>query len=511
MSKPEVAINFLLNTWGKQCRTGDYVFLCSRDPNNPRSWKDHPIRYDSTIKKRIQKLLKQFPADHYDLYFCPLPFSEPKRKKELVKRTKLLWQDLDYANPQYFDKELMPTTYWESSPGRFHGLWELEKTYRKSGLPDIETLNHDLAYHVGADRGGWDFTQVLRIPGTRNHKYEEKTLITYKRKDGDPVPYKKLRSIVKRYEKKELQSVEPLQEGDVDQILAKWGAKLPRTILQMLMQDYAPVGERSDTIWYLENKLYEIGLTPEEIFTLIKNSAWNKYKGRHDENERLQRELEKIIADAGNPEKMEQMKRYDGVDLEGDGVTLRVDSYRGVMGDISSLPGWLVEGCWARRSHGSVAGEPKSFKSTYVMDLAISVASGEPFLGKYPVIESGPVIYVQNENADWILNDRMQKMIVHRKLDGRMSRTGEKTFEIQFPKDLPLYFINQQGYLLNHPLHQKMMEQLIEEVKPILVIFDPLYLMFDGDVNSAKDLNPVLNWMLKIKNDYRTGVIAIHH
>src|SRR5690606_41428795 len=64
---------------------------------------------------------------------------------------------------------------------------------------------------------------------------------------------------------------------------------------------------------------------------------------------------------------------------------------------------------WARRSHGIVAGEPKSFKSTYVMDLAISVASGEPFLGKYPVIESGPVIYVQNENADWILKDRIDR------------------------------------------------------------------------------------------------------
>src|SRR5690606_7810068 len=42
-------------------------------------------------------------------------------------------------------------------------------------------------------------------------------------------------------------------------------------------------------------------------------------------------------------------------------------------------------------------------------------------------------------------------------------------------------------------------------------ILDPLYLMFDGDVNSAKDLNPVLNWLLRMKNDYGIGVMVIHH
>jgi hypothetical protein len=45
----------------------------------------------------------------------------------------------------------------------------------------------------------------------------------------------------------------------------------------------------------------------------------------------------------------------------------------------------------------------------------------------------------------------------------------------------------------------------------VLVVFDPLYLMFEGDVNSAKDLNPVLNWLLSIKNEMNTSVMLIHH
>jgi hypothetical protein len=42
-------------------------------------------------------------------------------------------------------------------------------------------------------------------------------------------------------------------------------------------------------------------------------------------------------------------------------------------------------------------------------------------------------------------------------------------------------------------------------------MFDPLYLMFDGEMNSAKELNPTLQWLLDIKNKYNTSVMLIHH
>ena len=52
------------------------------------------------------------------------------------------------------------------------------------------------------------------------------------------------------------------------------------------------------------------------------------------------------------------------------------------MGAEEQAHGWLVEGWWGRQSQGIVAGQPKVYKSTYVQDLAVSVASGRPFLGK---------------------------------------------------------------------------------------------------------------------------------
>jgi hypothetical protein len=500
-------ISFLNGIWKNQCNKGEYVFIATRDPKNPRSWKDHPLQFGPNLRSQLRDVLRQYSSDKYDLYWCPLPFSGPKRDKELVKRSNYLWQDLDYANPKDFPN-LKPTIYWESSPDRFHGLWQLDQVY---DISQVENLNRDLAYHVGADKGGWDLTQVLRIPGTRNHKYKEKPEVEFRLQDGKPYQLKNLRKSIPEIKRVEIDSIGKLQEGDPKSILKEWSPKLSKKILSMLLIETAPVGERSDKIWFIENKLYEAGMTPEEIFTLIKNSAWNKYRGRHDEDERLQSEMEKIISQtvdkAQNPDK----SRLSDIDLSEIGQSLLIESYQDVMGKMNSYPGWLVEGFWARRSHGIVAGEPKSFKSTYVVDLMLAVASGEPFLGKYPVLEPGPVIYVQNENADWIIKDKIQKVIANRNLAGSYRRKGNRKIEIKFPKDLPFHFINQQGYQLDDPTHQAILEELVKQIKPVLVVFDPLYLMFSGDVNSAKDLNPVLQWMLHLKNTYKTGVIAIHH
>jgi len=58
----------------------------------------------------------------------------------------------------------VPTIAIESSPGRYVGIWLTDE-------PASEQINRRLTYAIGADRGGWDLTQVLRVPGTISHKY----------------------------------------------------------------------------------------------------------------------------------------------------------------------------------------------------------------------------------------------------------------------------------------------------------------------------------------------------
>jgi len=109
-----------------------------------------------------------------DVYFCPNIFSRPRRSKDLMLPSKWLYADLDKVDPAEvgpkYGSILRPSIAWESSPGRYQALWELDRFLD----PELHsTVNQKLTYLIGADKGGWDRTQVLRVPGTINHKYAE--------------------------------------------------------------------------------------------------------------------------------------------------------------------------------------------------------------------------------------------------------------------------------------------------------------------------------------------------
>lgn len=67
-----------------------------------------------------------------------------------------------------------PTATVESSPGREQYYWRL----CHSVAPEFgQSLNRRLALAMGGDRSGWDLTQLLRPPETRNHKYIDAPLV----------------------------------------------------------------------------------------------------------------------------------------------------------------------------------------------------------------------------------------------------------------------------------------------------------------------------------------------
>jgi hypothetical protein len=107
---------------------------------------------------------------------------------------------------------------------------------------------------MGADRGGWDLTQVLRIPGTPNLKYADKPLVRLKY-FKDTV----LRKVPQR----------PLD---------RWRASIPRKLLR-LVEGPAEQGKRSDMLWYLEHELCDLGIPIKDVFSILRESEWNKYRG----------------------------------------------------------------------------------------------------------------------------------------------------------------------------------------------------------------------------------------
>lgn len=474
------SVEFLLRVWAAQCQPGDFVCLSVKGS----SWKDYSFPYDDNLEHELTQWLENHAAR--DMYFCPLPFTEPKRRKESVARSAFLWSDID--DGQYSKSE--PTVLWESSPGRFQGLWQLPAPVE----PDVAAeMSKRMAYYLGADRGGWDLTQVLRIPGTHNLKYPAKPVVTLRHwKD----------TILRR-----------VPQTTLD----RWRASLPKKLLRII-EGPAEQGKRSDMLWYLEHEMCDLGIPIKDVFSILRDSAWNKYRERGDEDERFGAEMEKLRADRsekGEPTKVES-------------TPLQVTSYDDLMRSEDTEPGWMVEGFWMRNSHGIIAGQPKSFKSTLCMDMLFSVATGLPFLGK-PVHQIGPVLVIQNENADWIMKDRLAKLSHKHGMLGNIRNSTKEPRKLigHWPKGapvlddhghptgrerpVPIYFINQQSFMLDDADNKQALEELIAQIRPVAINLDPLYLMFGGDVNSAKDLAPVLQWCLYIKQKYKCSVILVHH
>ena len=500
----------LYETWGRQGE--GFVFICEKSPSG---WKDHKAFKWPADKRKVGALVESRingkpesgtrrtsgvtgsnTVSGIDLYWCPLVFSGPRRDIQLSKGGNVLYADLDPVDPRSL--EVRPTIAWESSPGRYQALWWIDQMLEPS---EFERINKGLTYHIGADKSGWDLTQVLRIPGTSNHK-------TNPPKSGKLLWQEQhVFNTASIPLSDDTRGPSKSRSTTLVGLLSKYRKKFPTKVSQLLQYPDRRVtpGKRSEILWYIESELVKAQIPMEDIIQMIRLSAWNKYKGRRDEEKRLSTEIQKVYENQDDFN--EAVGKDDTEEVEEDEKPRhRFKTYHQMMSTIDTKPGWLIEDIWLRGSHGMVAGEPKTFKSTIAMDLAISVASGTPFLNKYKVMETGPVIILQNENAEWIMKDRTEKITASKDLIGSVNWP-----KVTFAPELPITFLNNSGYNLSDPGDMKTLEDMIKVIKPVLVILDPLYLMFEGDINSAKDLMPVLQWLMHIKNTYRTSVLVVHH
>ena len=105
--------------------------------------------------------------DGLEAYFCAHLLLAKRRVKENAAPVLALWADADGAELTPDSPE--PTAVVESSPGHAHLFWRLT---RPISPLRAEELNRRLLVAVGADRSGWDLSQLLRPPGTRNRKYQ---------------------------------------------------------------------------------------------------------------------------------------------------------------------------------------------------------------------------------------------------------------------------------------------------------------------------------------------------
>jgi RepB DNA-primase from phage plasmid len=137
--------------------------ICHTDgPNFRTQYFAYPKAAEAAAEWALEKA-----QETHEVYFCVHLLTEARRIKENATGIHTLWGDLDGAHVP--KGELTPTALVQSSPGRYHCYWRLTDSIPPQAA---ELLNKRLAMEIGADPSGFDLTQLLRVPGTANYRYE---------------------------------------------------------------------------------------------------------------------------------------------------------------------------------------------------------------------------------------------------------------------------------------------------------------------------------------------------
>lgn len=438
-----------------------------------------------------------------DIYFCPVVFSQPHRRKEYALPTNILWADLDPVHPKQC--RIRPSIAWESSPNRYQALWFLTEDV----APDTAAeLSKRIAYADGADTGGWDLTQVLRIPGTRNYKPEYKNapevkLLWAKRKAYSPNEFRATYPEVSSVESTTLFDKWP----EVPQPVINAAFEgLPKGYQQRIIRQ---ADDRSLELQKLARDLLKLSLGADLVVHLLQMSANNKFRGRADEHKQLMKQVESA-KDAVGAAKVPQAATEES-ELKEPIEQMKVHQW----GSFLSVPThlkWLVEDSWIDESVGFISGRSKSYKTWIALDLGLSVVSGAPFLDKFLVGRTGPVLLIQEEDPMSVLQERL-RLIGKRKgmLPSAIVLRDPDRLRLRFP-EYPFHIINLQGFSLGAEEKVNQVRQLIAELNPVLVILDPLIVMLgDVDENRGTAVSNILQKVKMWREEFGCSVAIVHH
>jgi hypothetical protein len=215
----------------------------------------------------------------HDIWFCPMTFETPERKKEHVDICPSIWADLDACSPDLC--LVPPTVSLESSTGRWQALWIL---HDPADPVDAEETSKRIAYfhaEQGADKSGWDLTQLLRLPLTLNYKYSPPFAV-HIHQAGDNVGLEEFNVYPVVSEDAGADWPFPETIEDAQTLLERYKHDIDQTVWPLIQLE--PEADWSKALWNLEMLLCESDLAREDIFSIVRGAACNKYRrdGRSD-------------------------------------------------------------------------------------------------------------------------------------------------------------------------------------------------------------------------------------
>ena len=157
---------------------------------------------------------------------------------------------------------------------------------------------------------------------------------------------------------------------------------------------------------------------------------------------------------------------------------------------------WLIEDLWTASSVGWVAGQPKSFKSWTALEMAVSVASGSPCLGRFRVHDRGKVLLYLAEDSLVAVRERIEALAAGHGLA---------------IDDLDIDVITTASMRLDMGRDQVRLQETVRALSLRLLILDPLVRIHGADENSSAEISRLLGYLRGIEREFGVSILVVHH
>lgn len=427
---------------------GEEIISVSLKSSNG-SFSNHTVKW-----KEAHEYLKY--KDTHDVYFSFTPLKDPNGGRKLVNASGAWCFGVDIDDAP-IPSEWFPQIVWESSPNKYQGVYIVD---HEMTTDDIFKIAKGLSKKFGYDPGSVDAVHLFRMPESVNHKYPGNPAVGEPKQVGDSIAPYRLRDL-KKFEDNSVKEMKT--EFDYEEVEPKDKEKSPKEVL-----DEVPIeGDRSAWHFKIVAKFKEYGYTQSEILWVLNRTKGTKFTG-----DRLKEDIAKCYSRAviKSKEKEEDANIFSILPINE--VT-------------SEEPKWLVEGIWGEGNIGLMVAAPKSFKSTFAYDMALSVASGRNFYG-HKVKQSGVAI-LQLENSDYYTKLLLERMAPD-------------------ANELPIYLVKGSGSLDNI---EDLVNALPEDVKFLIV--DPLYFAWGHGSIQDEDSRTKLRKISDAVKPKEIATMLIHH
>lgn len=164
--------------------------------------------------------------------------------------------------------------------------------------------------------------------------------------------------------------------------------------------------------------------------------------------------------------------------------------------DAEPPPRWLFRPVWPGGSHGVLAAGWKVGKTWLMVDAAVAVAAGTPWLGLFPVEDPGTVLVFLGEGGRRKMTRRGRAVAAHHGVVW---------------DDLPILLSERVPHLTDAG-HQGALVGALRQHRPRLVIIDPLYLAAKGASGSSLyDMGAVLEPAQLACQEVGAALLVAHH